>query len=155
VLIFEPLAVEDLPFLIEVRNDCRDCLHDNRVFTLAECQTWFSTKHPDFYVIKRAGKRIGYFRLSNHDPENASIYVGADLHKRHRGKGLARAAYEAFLPLLKDRYHVSTVKLEVLSHNAVALALYRKLGFVETDRKRGFGVRKGVPVDSIVMQLKL
>jgi ribosomal protein S18 acetylase RimI-like enzyme len=64
-------------------------------------------------------------------------------------------AYKEFLPLLKSRYHVSTAKLEVLSHNSVAQELYRKLGFVEINRKKGFTTRNGVPVDSIVMSMRL
>jgi RimJ/RimL family protein N-acetyltransferase len=153
MFLFAPLTHEDLPFLIEVRNECRDSLHDNRIFTLAECEIWYREKKPDFHVIRCDGERIGYFRLSNHDLENASIYIGADLHKRFRRRGLARLAYKAFLPLLKNRYHVSVIKLEVLSHNTVAHGLYQKLGFVEIDRKKGFAVRNGVPVDSIVMEL--
>ena len=155
MFLFEPLTHEDLPFLIEVRNECRDFLHDNRVFTLAQCETWFREKRPDFYAIRYKAERIGYFRLSNHDPEHASIYVGADLHHRFRGRGLARLAYQEFLPLLRARYHVSTVKLEVLCHNIVAEELYRKLGFIEIDRKRGFTTRNGVVVDSIVMSMRL
>ena len=133
---FAPLTLEDIPFLLEVRNECRDFLHDNRMFTLDDCRVWFREKHPDFQV-------------------DASIYVGADLHRSYRGRGLARLAYEAFLPLLKNQYHVSTVKLEVLSHNTVALRLYQKLGFVEIDRKKGFAVREDRLVDSIVMMMSL
>jgi RimJ/RimL family protein N-acetyltransferase len=152
---FAPLTLEDIPFLLEVRNECRDFLHDNRMFTLDDCRVWFREKHPDFQVIRFDGERIGYFRLSNHDQVDASIYVGADLHRSYRGRGLARLAYEAFLPLLKNQYHVSTVKLEVLSHNTVALRLYQKLGFVEIDRKKGFAVREDRLVDSIVMMMSL
>ena len=155
MITFEPLKKVDLPFLIEVRNECKDCLHDNRPFTLAECEIWFREKKPDFHLIRCDGDRIGYFRLSNYDPVNASIYVGADLHKGFRGRGLARRAYEVFLPFLKDRYHVSTAMLEVLSSNTIAHSLYQKLGFVETGRKKAFAFRNGAPVDSIVMTMRL
>jgi len=153
--LFAPLTHDDLPFLLEVRNECRAFLHDDRMFTLTACEAWFRETKPDFRVIRWNGERIGYFRLSKHDPQHASIYVGADLHRRFRGRGLARLAYEAFLPLLRDTYRVSEVKLEVLSHNTVAYALYRKLGFVETERRQGFAVRNGAPVDSIVMMMRL
>ncbi|MEY2480084.1 MAG: L-phenylalanine/L-methionine N-acetyltransferase [Verrucomicrobiota bacterium] len=152
---FEKIGRDDLPFLIEVRNECREFLHDNRLFTLSECERWFHETKPDFRIIRYGGERIGYFRLSNHDPKETSIYIGADLHKSFRGQGLARRAYEAFLPVVTDSYGISVVKLEVLSHNAVAHALYEKLGFIETSRKKGFTVRNGVSVDSIIMQKRL
>lgn len=155
VFTFEKLATDDLSFLVEVRNECREFLHDNRLFTLTECQRWFSESKPDFRIIRYGGERIGYFRLSNYHPEDASIYVGADLHKDFRGQGLARRSYEAFLPFVKDSYGISVLKLEVLSHNAIAHTLYEKLGFIETDRKKAITTRNGLPVDSIVMQKRL
>ncbi len=155
MFLFRPLTREDLPFLLEVRNECRDNLHDNRIFTLAQCEAWFQEQKPDFHVIGYDGERVGYFRLRDHDAGDASIHVGADLHMRFRRRGLALKAYEAFLPLLKERYQVSTAKLEVLSHNAPARRLYGKLGFVEIDCRRGIALRDGVPVDSIVMAKRL
>ena len=152
---FEQLTFDDLPFLIEVRNECREFLHDNRVFTLPECERWFRETKPDFRIIRHHGERIGYFRLTNYDPQDSSIYIGADLHKDFRGRGLARGAYEAFLPLIKNSYRVSIVKLEVLSHNKVAHALYKKLGFVEIDRKTAAAVRNGLCVDSLVLERRL
>jgi len=148
---FSPLRQEDLPFLLSVRNECRDFLHDDREFTLAESEAWFRETKPTFHVIEHGRERIGYFRLSNHDVRARSIYVGADLHASFRGRGLGRAAYEAFLPLVKQWYDLAAVKLEVLSHNDVALGLYRKLGFVEIERKVGAALRAGRLVDSIVM----
>lgn len=154
-LVIEPLGQDDLPFLLEVRNGCRECLHDNRVFALADCRKWFLETRPDFHIIRWRGKRIGYFRLGRHDPREGSIYVGADLHERFRRRGLAGAAYRSFLPRVKERYRVSRVRLEVLSHNTAARALYARLGFGEVGRKRAFAIRGGVPVDSIVMELAL
>src|SRR5205085_500048 len=106
----------DLPFLLEVRNECRDFLHDNRIFTLTECKSWFRENKPDFRLIIYRREPIGYFRLSNYHPESKSIYIGADLHKNFRGHGLARRAYEAFIPTVINSYLVDTFKLEVLSH---------------------------------------
>ena len=148
---FERLAEEDLPFLLEVRNDCRNMLHDNRVFTLGECQAWFRDRQPEFYVVRYQGERVGYFRVSNRRVEDRSAYVGADLHKDFRGRGLARPAYHAFLVMLRDEQHIAVARLEVLSHNALAYGLYQKLGFIETERKNCVAVRDGASVDSIVM----
>ena len=152
---FEQLRREDLPFLLEVRNECREFLHDDSVFTLNECDSWFRETKPDFRIIRHNGERIGYFRLTNYNPEERSIYIGADLHKNFRGRGLARRAYVAFIPKLAQAYGISTLKLEVLSHNKVAYALYEKLGFIETHRKKAHLVRNDMPVDSIVMEKTL
>jgi len=151
----EPLQESHLPFLLEVRNECRQFLHDDRAFSLEECRRWFAGTKPEFWLIRLDGEAIGYFRTGNPDRDARSIYVGADLHPRFRGRGLARAAYELFLPFLRDRLSLRVVRLEVLSHNLAAQALYRRLGFVEVDRKRAFARRGGALVDSIIMEKRL
>lgn len=152
---FVPIQEKDLPFLIEVRNECRDFLHDNRTFTLADCQAWFRETKPDFHLVLYDGVAIGYLRISRHDMKSASIYVGMDLHHQFRGRGLAQQAYAAFWPILKERYQVSTAKLEVLSHNVAAQRLYQKLGFSETARLPRYAERDGRSVDSIIMSKPL
>jgi RimJ/RimL family protein N-acetyltransferase len=155
VFVFEPLTERDLPFLLEVRNGCRNLLHDDRVFTLEECRSWFRESRPEFQIIRYAGERIGYFRLSNRNLDQGSLYVGADLHERFRGRGLAKRAYEQFFSMLKGDAHVAVVRLEVLSHNLVAHSLYKKLGFVEVGKRSAVAVRDGQSVDSIVMEKTL
>jgi RimJ/RimL family protein N-acetyltransferase len=152
---FRELAREDLPFFLDVRNECRAMLHDDRIFTLAESEAWFDRDRPEYFLILRNGVRVGYFRVSNRDPERRSLYVGADLHKDFRGLGIARPAYQAFLRMLRVEQGIQVAELEVLSHNVVAHALYRKLGFVEVARKRNALVRDGYSTDSIVMRLEL
>ena len=152
---FERLSEADLPFLLEVRGSCRGFLHDDRKFTLVESQSWFRNHRPEFYLLKLDGQAIGYFRTSNRSPADRSIYVGADLHAAFRGRGLAVPAYAAFFELIREQHGIAIARLEVLSHNTVAIGLYRKLGFEEVERKRAVVVRDGQPVDSIVMQLAL
>lgn len=149
------LQRSDLPFVLDVRNECRDMLHDNRAFTLEESEAWFAQSRPDFRLVLLAGVPIGYLRLSNHDREARSAYVGADLHLKFRGKGLGRAVFDRFLPVLAAELDIRTWKLEVLSHNERALHLYLALGFKETGRRLNVGVREGRSVDSIGMALDL
>jgi RimJ/RimL family protein N-acetyltransferase len=152
---FEPLREQHLPFLLEVRNECRSFLHDDRPFTLKESRRWLQHDKPEFWLIQYEGAWIGYFRFSDRDTERHSIRVGADLHPRFRGRGLARRAYEEYLSVLKHRDHMSIATLEVLSHNLAAQHLYRRLGFLEVGRRRAVAVRDGSPVDSIVMEKTL
>ena len=143
----------DLPFLIEVRNECRAVLHDDSAFTLEQAQAWFAATHPRFYIITHQGMAIGYFRTSHWDDANRRVSIGCDLHKDHRGKGLAQAAYRAFLRFLFTDGAISKVSLEVLEHNAPARRLYRRLGFVVEDVKRQAVRRDGHDLDSIVMSM--
>src|SRR5262245_33721308 len=104
----QALTEADLPFLLEVRNECRAFLHDPREFQLADCVRWFRESRPDFRLIRYGGERIGYFRLSNHDAAGRSVYVGADLHRNFRGRGLAKPAYEELFTLLRDQGEYDT-----------------------------------------------
>jgi RimJ/RimL family protein N-acetyltransferase len=152
---FVPLAEDDLPFLLAIRNECRHFLHDEGSFTLDECREWFATRKPAFYVIVHDGERIGYFRTGALDAAARSLEIGADLHRDYRGRGLAKPAYTAFFNWLRTSRNLSEVRLEVLSHNVVALGLYRSLGFDEIGRRPGAAMRDGVAVDSIVMRRSL
>lgn len=154
-VVLEALQEKDLAFLLDVRNECREFLHDNREFSLAEAVSWFRESRPVFYLIYIGVERVGYIRLGRVDPQQKSVYVGADLHYKYRGKGYARKAYLACFQLLREQYGIKVVKLEVLSHNARAIKLYQSLGFKVTDRLRDFAVREGVAIDNIFMSKEL
>ena len=129
----KPLKEEDLEFLNEVRNECREFLHDNREFTLEETKAWFkdtkkTRKDVKFFIIYFKDEickyNIGYFRTRrvSHD----TWKVGMDLHKAMRGKGYARTAYNK---LFKKFPEVRYWELSVLGNNTRAYTLYRSLEF--------------------------
>lgn len=122
-MIIRELTKEDLPFLLEVRNECRHFLHDPREFTLEECQAWFEKERPDFYILQVNGESIGYFRTS--DWTEDSVFIGLDIHKDYRGKGFAIPAYRMFIGML----NMPTYFLRVLKTNIRAIHIYNKLGF--------------------------
>src|SRR6185369_10902237 len=129
MIAFRELRQHDLPFLLEVRNECRAMLHDDTAFTLHQARQWFAATRPRYYLITDDGAPIGYFRTSHWDDANGSVSIGCDLHRDHRGKGLAQAAYRAFLRYLFEDCGIDRVSLEVLEHNAPARRLYQRLGF--------------------------
>ena len=138
-----PLTEDDLGFLVEVRNECRHLLHDDREFTLEEATSWFRLKVSEYYIIRCKGEKCGYFRTSNADLDNETIWIGADLHPDFRGRGIAKMAYPLFLNLMNTMGFYRFV-LEVLEFNSIALGLYRKIGFREVERKelsRGVSIR--------------
>ncbi len=150
---FVPLTFEDLPFLVEIRNECREFLHDNRAFNLEDSQKWFRVQQPDFWMIYHREVPIGYFRTSNHCRRNRTIVAGADLHRDFRGKGLGFLAWVAFLDTLFPLYDLYSVSLELLASNVRAFHLYQKLGFVVEGKRRGAVLRNGERIDSILMSI--
>jgi dTDP-4-amino-4,6-dideoxygalactose transaminase/RimJ/RimL family protein N-acetyltransferase len=153
MLSIKPLSVDDLPFLLEVRNGCRHLLHDDRHFSLDEARTWFEKEKPRFFLISESEAPVGYFRTALWDDANRHVQIGCDLHPDYRGKGIARGAYTAFMQDLFNREGMNKVWLEVLGNNDRALRLYRRLGFVEEGVKRQHVKRNGAYLDSIVMSM--
>jgi len=151
---FRPLTESDIPTLNEIRNECaEEYLHDSRTFTVEQSLEWFRTTKPDFWAITLGVQMIGYFRISNYSKVNRNLYVGADLHKDWRGRGLAYKAYLIFIPFILEKYELHKITLEVLATNTRALNLYKKLGFAEEGAKREEVLKKGKYVDSIVMSV--
>ena len=127
-----PLTKEDLPFLLEVRNQesTRNNLENDSIFFLEECESWFKNlKSPWYIIINEHLESVGYFRTNGDE-------VGCDIHPLHRKNGYARAAYNEYL---KDKKQAS---LWVFEDN-FAKDLYFSLGFVLTGnvkkvRKRNY-----------------
>jgi len=116
-----PLIKSDLSFLLEVRNDSstRNNLENDSIFTLAQCEQWFLSTNPKWYIIVNEHlESVGYLRTDGDE-------VGCDIHPLHRQNGYARAAYNEYL---KDKTFAS---LWVFEDN-FAKKLYESLGFIET-----------------------
>ena len=113
-----PLTENDLPFLLEVRNDdsTRQFLENNSKFTLKQSLKWFRETQPKWYIIEVNRFSVGYIRTNGNE-------VGCDIHPNFRKKGYAKIAYELYL---KDKDYAS---LWVFEDN-FAKNLYEKLGFV-------------------------
>jgi hypothetical protein len=118
------LTKEDLPFLLEIRNNysTRKNLENNSIFTLEQCENWFNNLSSPWYIITNEHlEAVGYLRTSGNE-------VGCDIHLLHRRNGYARAAYQEYL---KDKTYAS---LWVFSDN-FAKNLYEQLGFKYTGEK--------------------
>jgi len=111
------LVENDLPFLLEVRNDpsTLQFLENNSKFTLKESLKWFRQNHPKWFIIEINRVPVGYIRTNGDE-------VGCDIHPKYRRRGYAKMAYELYL---QDKNYVS---LWVFEDN-FAKDLYKKLGF--------------------------
>jgi putative acetyltransferase len=77
--------------------------------------------------------------------------LGMGVREDRQQRGVGDALLGALLGLADDWPQILRVELEVYCDNESALALYRKHGFVEEGRLRGYAFRAGRYVDSYTM----
>ncbi len=133
-----PLHMNDLPIFLEIRNDCADSLHDNRRFTLCDTLRWWKRNWGSdpfaimgalqYQAIDVGSEMVGYVRVQE-DYDNITVSLGVDIHKDHRRKGYAVAAYQELFKYYFGQRQFNRIELEVLVTNSAAEALYYKLGF--------------------------
>lgn len=127
----KPLTKEDLPFLLEVRNQesTRNNLENDSIFFLDECESWFKNLNSPWYIIINEHlESVGYLRTNGDE-------VGCDIHPLHRRQGYAKKAYQEYL---KDKTYAS---LWVFEDN-FAKDLYLSLGFIENGEQKFIRERK-------------
>jgi len=94
-----------------------------------------STPGHHFYVIRSAatGDRVGSLWYTTKMAANGKqgYVMDIQIDPEQRGRGLGRAAFAAIERLAASQGCVE-MGLTVFGHNAVALAMYRKLGYAET-----------------------
>ena len=67
------------------------------------------------------------------------------------GRGVGSALLQGLIDCADASLGLRRIDLTVFSDNASAIALYRKFGFVEEGRSRGFALRDGVLADVLHM----
>ena len=153
-MLLRPMTERDLPFMLDIRNEVRELIHDNRIFTLDEAIEWYHTQHPENYVVVVAGSEVGIMRVRRGKQHMNSAEVGGDIHKAHRGKGLGKRAYKLLIPYLFGTPELRELFLEVLTKNMPAFNLYHSLGFEIYEYKDQMARRAGnIWLDGFVMNL--
>lgn len=74
------------------------------------------------------------------------------VHPDHRSQGLGAAIVQALIKHAKAE-RLATVTLEVRVSNAPAISLYKKFGFAEVGRRKGFYTKP--TEDALIMELRL
>lgn len=118
-------------------------------------QEWLSALHPDhhcYLVVFDGSRALGFvhaepgpFRRNRH-----SAYVVIGLLEEARGSGWGRRLLEAVDRWATER-GVSRLELTVMTHNAAAIGLYRRCGYVEEGLRRHSLIVDGTAVDEFAM----
>ncbi len=105
---------------------------------------------PTVFVLRSSGNAIAFVVTRRHPPELDIVNLAVS--QEHRRRGFGRILL-GFLLEMARRDGVDQVFLEVREGNQAARALYRSLGFEETQKRKNFYED---PVEhAILMKLKI
>jgi RimJ/RimL family protein N-acetyltransferase len=160
-LVIRLLERRDLDQVRHLHNHDETLLRLTDVWPVSETQqeAWFESVSSSRTARRYVGRRraddalVGVFRLDRLDPWNRNAYVGADVVPAMRRQGYAEEMFAYFLRHLFAHCGLHRLALVTLSSNTAALALYRKLGFVEEGRERQAIFRDGGFQDLVLMGL--
>lgn len=109
---------------------------------------------PGLGLVASEGNEIAGFVLARAVADEAEILTLA-VRPNGRRRGVGTALLSQLLNSLRER-KVAVLFLEVAEDNAAGLGLYRRFGFVETARRRGYYARAQAPAaDAIVMSKRM
>ncbi|OLP57139.1 hypothetical protein BJF92_06305 [Rhizobium rhizosphaerae] len=95
----------------------------------------------------------GLHRFEGRRQHAAELGIGVDDAWQRRGVG--RALLAALLDSAFNWLQIRRVELTVFTDNHPAIALYRRFGFVEEGRLRGYAFREGDYADVLAMALQV
>lgn len=159
-IIIKPLEKKHLEGLRILRNDPEIRFYLTSAFPINEYmqEEWLKKISLDsskmyFAIENRNGEFLGFVRCDEWDKINRSIRIGVDIVTSRQRKGYATAAYTLLFRYLFRDLGINRVWLLVTDYNKRALALYKKLGFVEEGRQRAAIFRKGKFNEYIMMSI--
>jgi RimJ/RimL family protein N-acetyltransferase len=126
--------------------------------TLKEEKKWIAdhNEKPTWLVIiaEVAGKVVGMINFRGEARKRLAHHgtIGMGVHRDWRGKGIGEALLSVLLKWAEKNPRIEKVCLAVLADNEPAIALYKKLGFVEEGRRfREIKFGPGKYVDDFLM----
>jgi len=98
------------------------------------------------------GRVVGHACLMVAPPRRAhSAGLGISVHDAYQGRGAGTALMAALTEFADRSLGLRRLELTVFADNAPAIALYRRFGFVEEGRSRGYAMRDGLLADALHM----
>ena len=105
------------------------------------------------FIVDVGGRLAGWCDITRPSDNEALRHVGVlgmGLLPAFRGQGIGEQLLRATLGAAAD-FGFTRIQLGVFATNARAIALYRKVGFVEEGVRRGYLIIDGAATDEIIM----
>jgi ribosomal protein S18 acetylase RimI-like enzyme len=119
--------------------------------------TYLTTKNSAFFVAEVEGHIVGVLNCDGGKRQatrhNASF--GIAVAREQRNKGIGTALLSHLIEWAKDMGVLKRLELEVYAHNAPAIHLYRKFGFVEEGKRQSAYFQHEEFLDGLLMVYRL
>ena len=149
IIALQKRVLEEEHFLVTTLEEFQISVEDEKKWIAAKLENERET----FLVAEVEGEIIGMlvFQSPTRIRLSHTGTFGMMVDKRYRGQGIGMALIEELLTWAKQNLHIQKVSLGVFSTNESAIALYKKMGFIEEGRKvKEYKVNNGY-VDDILM----
>ncbi|MFN0204221.1 MAG: GNAT family N-acetyltransferase [Bacteroidia bacterium] len=105
----------------------------------------------------QAGQIMGHIDIRSHNQLHTQhrVVLGMGVDSHFRGQKVGQSLMEFILHFCQQNPQIAWIDLEVIASNPPAIALYKKMGFEETGRKKDMFKIDGLSYDYISMSLDL
>jgi|JI10StandDraft_1071094.scaffolds.fasta_scaffold88857_2 RimJ/RimL family protein N-acetyltransferase len=114
----------------------------------------FPTEATFIVADEATGSPLGLVALNDIDWVNRTSWFGIWIAPGHQGRGIGGAATRLAVEYARDRLGLRRVKLLVLADHDAAIAVYRRVGFVDEGRLVGEILDEGTPRDLLLLALR-
>lgn len=137
-----PMGLADIDGIYQLESQCHSHPWSKNLFLSNFGKRYFN------HVLLENEQVIGYFVASSVAGEVTLMNIAVSPEKQ--GQGLGQYLLQFLIEFSKQN-HEQEIWLEVRASNTAALALYRKLGFVELDRRKDYYPCENGREDAIIM----
>jgi phosphinothricin acetyltransferase len=154
---------DDLPAILAIYNDAvlnSTAIWNDRVVDLENRRAWLLDRQSRNYpvlVAEDGDKVVGYSSFGDFRPFDGyrltvehSVYVANSARRNGFGRALVEALFKPALSLGK-----AVMVGGIAADNVASLKLHADLGFIETARMPGVGIKFGRRLDLVFMQKQL
>jgi L-amino acid N-acyltransferase YncA len=158
-----PATQDDLPAILAIYNDAvlnSTAIWNDRVVDLENRRAWLLDRQSRNYpvlVAEDGGKVVGYSSFGDFRPFDGyrltvehSVYVANSARRSGFGRALVEALFKPALSLGK-----AVMVGGIAADNVASIKFHAGLGFIETARMPGVGIKFGRRLDLVFMQKQL
>lgn len=92
-----------------------------------------ASKEGVYLVVEKDGRLVGhaFLEVLPYEQLRHVGYLNIAIHKGFQNQGIGKLLMEKIIAWAKSSNHIEKIELSVRATNAAAIALYRKMGFVD------------------------